>query len=245
MGLISQLDRLTHPIIQAAILVVACLILLRWGRYRLAMGSLVLATAWLWLCATPAFATWLQQGIERPYAQQEAAAYPVADVIVVLGGGKLPRSGIDWNMDDTPTTRLGFGLQLYHASRASGMLLSGGDQALGMARKLREQGVPAAALQTEDASANTHQNALFSANILKREKLQRILLVTSGIHMPRALASFERQGLTVIPAPAFDPHDEPWQLGNPWLPRRAALTLSARCLREYIGLMGYRLRGWA
>jgi hypothetical protein len=29
-----------------------------------------------------------------------------------------------------------------------------------------------------------------------------------------------------------------------WLPRRDALTLTARCLREYLALMVYHWRGW-
>ena len=245
MTLVEQLARLSHPALQAALLAILGLFCLRRHR-RIAIALLSLATLWIWLCSTPAFASWLRHGLERPYAQTKAAAYPKADAIVVLGGGTLPRSGTAWGIDDTdePTTRLGFGLRLFRNSRAGTMLLSGGDQALKMTRKLQEQGVPASALITEDASTNTHQNALYSAIILKRKKLQRILLVTSGIHMPRAMANFKRQGLTVIPAPVFDPDEGSWQIAHSWWPKRTALGLSTDCLREYLGLWVYRLCGW-
>jgi uncharacterized SAM-binding protein YcdF (DUF218 family) len=243
MGLVAQLARLTHPAAQTALLLILGLCFARLRRYRLAGGLLGAAVFWLWLCCTPAFASWLQQGLAHPYPLMEASAYPRVDAIVVLGGGKLPRSGIDWSTDDpdTQATRLGFGLQLFQNARAGTILLSGSDQSQKMALKLEEQGVPASALETEDTSENTHQNALYSAAMLKHENLQRILLVTSGIHMPRAMASFARQGLIVIPAPALDPG---LQMSHPWWPERAALTLTARCLREHLGMWGYRLRGW-
>jgi uncharacterized SAM-binding protein YcdF (DUF218 family) len=246
MGLFDHIGRLSHPAFQAAVLAVAAAFFIGRHRYRAAGGLLAIATLWLWLCSTPAFAAWLQHGLEHPYRQQNAAAYPVADAIVVLGGGKLPRSGIDWSVDevDTQATRLGFGLQLFLSGRADTILLSGGDQALDMARKLREQGVPASAMLTEDTSENTHQNASNSAGILGQKNLRRILLVTSGIHMPRASASFTREGLTVIPAPAIDPVHS-LRKTHRWWPQRAALTMSARCLRERLGLWGYRWRGWA
>jgi uncharacterized SAM-binding protein YcdF (DUF218 family) len=246
MGVVEQLARLSHPALQAEFLAILGLFFLHRHR-RSAIVLLSLATLWIWLCSTPAFAIWLKQGLERPYVQRKADAYPQADVIVVLGGDELPQSGVDWSVDDAAAqaTRLGFGLRLFRNSRANTILLSGNDQALEMAQKLREQGVPASALITEDASANTHQNALYSAVILKRKKLLRILLVTSGIHMTRAMASFNRQGLTVIPAQAFNNDDGFEPISHPWWPKRAALSLSAHCLREYLGLWGYRLCGWA
>jgi uncharacterized SAM-binding protein YcdF (DUF218 family) len=245
MGPVEQLARLSHPLVQATFVAVLGMLCAR--RYRrTAIALLSLATGWIWLCSTPAFATWLQRGLEHPYTQTNAAAYPKADVIVVLGGDDLPPSNVSWDTDGAArTTRLGFGLQLYRHARADTVLLSGSDQAREMAGRLQEQGVPASALIIEDVSGNTHQNALYSAVLLKRKKLLRILLVTSGIHMTRAMASFNRQGLTVIPAQAFNDEDGFESTRYPWWPQRAALSLSVHCLREYLGFWGYRLCGWA
>lgn len=246
MGVLEQLDWLSHPALQAALLVILGVFFLRHHR-RLAFASLLLATLWIWFCSAPAFAIWLQDGLGPPYAHTNAADYPVADVIVVLGGGKLPQSKVGWNAadDHAQATRLGFGLQLFNNSRARIILLAGDDQALEMTHKLLREGVPAAALLTEAASANTYQNALYSAAILGRKKLRSVLLVTSDIHMPRASASFAKQGLTVIPAPVFDPDAEAMRTSRSLWPRGEALSLSARCLREYLGLWCYQLRGWA
>jgi uncharacterized SAM-binding protein YcdF (DUF218 family) len=191
-------------------------------------------------------ATRLCESLERHYPAQEASAYSKADAIVILGGGALTQSVLAAGADDPygPATRIGFGLQLFRNARADLVLVSGGDQAEPMARGLRRQGLPVDAMQVESTSTNTHENAAFSSVILKREKRLRILLVTSGFHMPRAAAAFSKQGLEVIPAPAYDPIYPSWE-AHPWWPKRAALQLSGRCLREYVGMWWYQIRGWA
>ena len=239
------LECLLYPTYQTAMLAGAGLMFLCLRRYRPALVLLALGACWLWLCATPAMATRLRDALERHYPQRDASTYAKADAIVILGGGALPRYGVSSNADDAYSlaTRIGFGLQLFRDARADMVLLSGSDQALRMARRLQGQGVPLDALETECASTNTHENAVFSAALLKRAKRSRILLVTSGFHMPRAAAAFANQGLQVIPAPAYDPVYPSWQT-HPWWPKRSALRLTGRCLREYAGFWWYRLRGW-
>ncbi|WP_233842642.1 YdcF family protein [Dyella sp. 2HG41-7] len=238
-------ESLVYPINQAAILAAVGLCVLWRRRYRAAFAIFAFGICWLWLCATPVVATRLRDSLERSYPQRDASTYAKADAIVILGGGNLPRYDLDSNADETFSlaTRIGFGLQLFRDARADMVLLSGSDQALRMARRLQSQGVPVNAMQTECASTNTHENAVLSAALLKQAKRPRILLVTSGFHMPRAAAAFANQGLDVIPAPAFDPVYPSWQ-AHPWWPKRSALRLSGRCLREYAGMWWYRLRGW-
>jgi uncharacterized SAM-binding protein YcdF (DUF218 family) len=239
------LEHLLYPIYQVAILGAIGLFLLFRRRRRLAFSLLALSVCWFWLCATPAMAMRLRDTLERHYPQREASSYTNADAIVILGGGALSPSSSEQEADDAYSlaTRIGFGLQLFRDARADMVLVSGSDQAQRMARGLLWQGVPAGALQAECASTNTHENAVFSAAMLKRAKRTRILLVTSGFHMPRAVAAFAGQGLQVIPAPAYDPVYPGWQ-AHPWRPRRSALRLTGRCLREFAGLWWYRLRGW-
>jgi uncharacterized SAM-binding protein YcdF (DUF218 family) len=241
---VEQLARLSHPLVQTALVSLVGLMLLYWRRYRLAGCLLGLAMLWVGTCATPAFAGWLQRGLERSYPFRPIETYPRVDAIVVLGGGKLPPPGERWaDGGDTQTTRLGFGLQLLRNDKADAILLVGADQALKMAERLRQQGVPERALKIEANSLNTHENAVNAAALLRTAGLPRILLVTSSIHMPRALASFRRQGLSVIPAPVPSTIDA--KPGNAWIPRLAALRMSTRCLHERVGLWVYRLCGWA
>ena len=199
------------------------------------------------VCSTPAFAHWLRHGLTDPYPAQVAAKYPTADAIVVLGGGWMrdTEDVLDNPSISDPHTRLGFGRLLYVAGRAPVMLLSGGDgEAKRMAARLVLQDVPQAHLLIESRSRDTHENALYSTQILHRAGAHRILLVTSTSHMGRAVASFTKQGVEVIPAPVM-PMPQRDQPVSFWHARRTALFRSGDSLHEYVGRWIYRLRGWS
>ncbi len=237
-----HLTDLSHPELQAMILIAAGLLCLFFRRYRTAAGFGLLAATWIILCATPAFAEWLRDGLVNSYPAQSASEYPAADAIVVLGGGDPPDFGHGPGKEQV--NRTGFALELYRAKRAPIVLLSGGaDEAAEMAQALERQGVPTSALRMEPDSVTTYQNAAYSAQILNREHLHRILLVDSIVPMRRAAGCFERQGLGVIAAPIFDSYGEPVS-GARWRPQRVALFQSRRYLHEYIGMLFYKLRGW-
>ena len=61
-------------------------------------------------------------------------------------------------------------------------------------------GVPRSALILETESRNTRENAINTAAVFRSHSWRNGLLVTSSIHMPRALAAFRRVGLRVTPA---------------------------------------------
>ena len=88
------------------------------------------------------------------------------------------------------------------------MLLSGGalegdvSEARGMAHAIRQQGVPETALILENSSRTTYENAAMTEDQLKARGIGKILLVTSALHMPRAMAAFAKQGVVAIAAPA-------------------------------------------
>ena len=188
---------------------------------------------------------------------------PEAGVIVVLGGGTQPQSPPRTltELNDSGD-RLVYAAWLYKQGVADNLLLSGGGfdrigvdmEAVGMASLLELFGVPAEALWLETDSRNTYENALFSAAILEEQGIEEIVLVTSAFHMPRSVAIFERQGFTVIPAPsdfiATESDWEQWREGN-WqvrvlslLPQASYLDDTTKVVKEYIGIVIYRLRGW-
>jgi uncharacterized SAM-binding protein YcdF (DUF218 family) len=229
------------------------LLLLRWrrsGRLVMAVGAL-----WLLLWSLPMPAFWLGRGLERQYPQRLAAAYPKADAIVLLGGGMTgARPGwIDRpEASNAAADRVWFAARLYKAGRAPWIIVSAGSspdagqpEADAMASLLVDLGVPKSALLLDTQSRNTWQNALYSNDLMNAHHLTTALLVTSALHMPRALAAFRKRGVEVIPAPAdFDgPPVGAWP--QRWLPSADALRKSSRAFTEYVGLWGYRLRGKA
>lgn len=226
-------SRLLHPAIQSLVLGVLALALIRWRRPRAGVVLGVLAVGWIWLASTPGFALLLRGGLLPGWSPEPARV----QAIVVLGGGKLPETGLP------EESRAGTALRLWDQGEAPLLLASGRDQADDLMRRFMRAGVPVSALRTETGSANTHENALASAAVLKANGVEAIALVSSDIHLRRAAGCFRDAGLAVRPVAADEGHAE-LAKAPAWWPRRDALTLTARSLREYVALWIYHRRGW-
>lgn len=188
---------------------------------------------------------------------------PKADLIVILGGGtrnnEPPRILPDLN---DRGDRLLYAAKLYQDGVAPKILLSGGriqwyggesSEAESMATILELFSIPSENMILESRSLNTHENAIFTKEILQREKLKRILLVTSAAHMPRAIAIFRRANIDVIPAPTDFMVSDRNLIENSYsleskilsfIPTSDSLDFTTQALKEYIGIFIYRLRGW-
>jgi uncharacterized SAM-binding protein YcdF (DUF218 family) len=113
-------------------------------------------------------------------------------------------------------------------------------------RILQEWGVPANAILVEDASLNTRENAAYSYRLLNSMGIRHILLVTSAFHLPRAAAAFRKVGFQVTPLPAdFRTGEGEADLPLRWLPDADSLKQTQVALKEWLGILVYRLRGWA
>lgn len=171
-----------------------------------------------------------------------------ADAIVVLGAGRV-RGDRAWDEDQPglmARERIRYAARL---AKASGLpvLTSGGlhygtppSEARIMARSLLDDyGVTAR--WEEGRSRTTWENAQFSAEMLREAGIRRVVLVTSAIHMPRSVWSFEKAGFEVVPAPSgYIGTDDAVPMGG-WLPEGRAIWQSGQLLNEAIGLVGYRL----
>ena len=171
-----------------------------------------------------------------------------ADVIVVLGGGRMRAAagpGVSDQVGPQTLMRLRMGAQLHRQTRLP-ILVSGGapdgageSEAVLMARSLKEDfGVTAR--WTEEQSANTAENALFSSAILSKHQLKRVLLVTEAMHMPRARMAFEQAGFDVQAVPSSFVANKPRDLSS-FIPTAQALRHSHYALHEWIGLLWYRI----
>ncbi len=232
------------------LILAAGLYLLR-RREPLGRFLLLAATLSLWLLSTPWFSARLLGALEiYPPLDTTTLATSGAQAIVVLAGGyrqHAPEYG-----GAAPAAysllRLNYGVHLH---RASGLpiLLSGGNgdpprpaEALLLARVLREDyGIEPRWLETK--SRNSAENAIFSSEMLQKDGIKRILLVSQAWHLYRVLPLFEQQGMTVIAAPtAFEgpaPSGSRWQ---DFLPTPQALQESSHALHEYLGVLWYGLR---
>lgn len=200
--------------------------------------------AWLWLWSTPIASDALCGAIEAQAGPRGIDAVANAPVIVVLGGGVSgPRPPLRPHPDlGASADRMWHAARLYRAGKAPALVLSGGtvrtgdgSEAEAMREFLLDLGVPAAALHIEAASDNTATNATHTARLLKAQGIERAILVTSALHMPRARAAFERTGLETYPAPTdFQVIDMPFELLR-IVPDASALQASAQAMKELVG----------
>lgn len=253
MTLSSYLTNLIIPFNLCLTLVVLGLVL---GLFRLRKtGGALIAAGLLWALAwsLPVTSLWLGGVLEGRYPHLPPAESPTADAIVVLGGNTA-NGRANWFLPydkDTAVVRVDTAAQLYLAGRAPKVVLSGGalegdvSEARGMAHAIRQQGVPESALILENASRTTYENAALTEDQLKAHGIGKVLLVTSALHMPRAMAAFSKQGVVAIAAPA-PPQIVPPADGslNRWLPDQRTFDASRSIIKEYAGLFVYWLRGW-
>ncbi len=216
------------------------------GYWRLRKPALVLsglALSWLLLWSLPIASHELRAHIENEFPPVPVADLPSAPAIVVLGGAVgWPRAQTGHPNLSAAADRMWHAARIYHAGKAPLMVLSGGgDPSLGqmpeaelMRRFLLDLGVPDSAMLKESNSLNTRENARYTADLLARRHIQRVLLVTSALHMGRAKTLFERVGLEVIPAPT-DYEVTRSRLWRNWMPDTDDLDGSARAMKELVG----------
>jgi len=234
---------LISPLGTALLLGIFALLLgvLRHSRMSLAVGAIALA--WLSLWSLPAMSLWLRSKIESAFPMVPVQELPDAEAIVVLGGTMEPPQNIQAFPDLLSSAdRVWHAMRIYRAGKAPLLVLSGGSdsfvsltsEAESMRLMLRDFGVPEKAMILEGASRNTRENARFTAKLLRDLNVDTVLLVTSALHMKRAMAHFRAEGLNVIPAATDHEGHKPTQWQR-WLPDTNALDGSGRAMKEIIG----------
>ena len=214
---------------------------------------IVVGAGWLVAWSLPVTSVWLGGKLETYYPNPPPAQSTQADAIVVLGGNTA-NARANWFEPydrETAMTRVDRAGELYLAGRAPKVVLSGGalegdvSEARGMAHAIRQLGVPESALILENASRSTYENAALSREVLRSHGIGSVLVVTSAVHMPRAMAVFRKQGVQATPAAV------PRQIVLPqdgsisgWLPNERALDASRSIIKEYAAILLYWARGW-
>ena len=222
---------------------------------RLARLFLFVAVSVLWVASTPIFAGYLGLTLENRYPPVGIEATPAADAIVVLGGAVGGQGSPRITVDLTDAAdRVLHTARLFRAGKAPVVLISGGTipwlgtdipEAESTRTLLEEWGVPGASILAEDASRNTYENAVLTRQMLAEHELQRVSLVTSALHMPRALATFASAGIDAVPAPTdFTFTYKNYRTVIDFLPDAKALSRTTDAIKEYIGYGYYLWKGW-
>jgi uncharacterized SAM-binding protein YcdF (DUF218 family) len=225
--------------------------IVRWKRVR---RPLILFTVILfWLLA----AGWLTApllDLAQPLRQNAMpTTFAPRTAIILLGGGTI----YDHNHVLVPPhdvlTRISASAENYVECKRSAascqVIVSGGNPQRHPATEaetylpyLLRQQVPRADIVLEDRSRTTYENARNVSAILGQSRYDKVILVTSAYHMPRALLDFHRFGLMPQPLISSARHV---QLGV--LPRYENLKSAEIALHELIGIAQfhvYRALGW-
>jgi len=227
------------------------------GHYRrVGLALLVLGTVLSYLLSIPLTANVLSRSLQAyPPLPEQVPPGGAAGAIVVLGGGlhkDAPEYGAGPTLHARTLGRVRYAARL---ARQTGLpvLASGGsppdadkNPSASEAEIMRdvlqsEFGVGSVLIET--ASRDTWENAVNSAALLHERHINTILLVTNAVHLPRAVAAFQGQGLKVIPAPTlfFDAQPDPMDLQS-WLPSISAMQEIRYACYEWLGRFWYAAR---
>lgn len=178
------------------------------------------------------------------------------DVGVVLGGFagfSSDSKGINFNKG---ADRLIFAVSLYHQKKIKKILISGGSGLVNF-DKISESviaknfilnlGVKENDILIEDKSRNTHENAFYSAKLIKAKKIKTSLLITSAFHMKRAEGCFKKEGVENIVTFPVDYHnDDPPQFKFSYyiIPETENITQFNNLIHEWLGILVYKIKGY-
>ncbi len=179
------------------------------------------------------------------------------DIAIVLGGFsdvlEKPRDRLHLSEG---ADRLTNAIELYKTGKVSKILVTSGSAEV-VGEKISEGkitgeflakiGIPEEDFIIEPSSRNTHENAIYTAKILKEQYPDaRCLLITSAFHFRRASRTFKKAGVefTAFPTDIQSDNFKPTP-GRFILPNDSSLVVWKMLIKEWVGLFAYRVLGYA
>lgn len=236
------------------VLVAGLALMLRPGRERLGRRLAWAGAGLLVVGGASPLANALRLPLEERFPRPaiDASLGPIA-AIVVLGGaedGRLSLARAELSLNEA-AERVVEGGRLAHKLPGVRLVFSGGAGGLQETRPAaaeiadywRQTGIAAERIRFEDRSLTTWENAVEAHRLLAPKPGERILLVTSAYHMPRAVGAFRRQGFEVVPYPVDYRLKDASDAGRGFLDVPSGLKRLDETVREWIGMLAYRLLG--
>ena len=243
------LSALLYPLPMAFLVTLLSLIFIRQGYKKTATTLLSLSLIGLYLVSIPPISDYATGLLEKPYPLMVQLP-PHLNRIVVLGSGSrghLPV--ISQQLDNASLNRAIEGIRLTKIGLAHHqpmlLILSGGGlkppySAPAMQALAIEMGIPKANTLVESQSLDTYDEAVILKPILQQ---QAFALVTSGVHMTRAMALFSHLGMHPVAAPTQIQHMTQYTVTlNNFIPRANALAAFDSAWHEFGGLIWSYLR---
>jgi len=222
------------------------------GAWRLLVGYLLM----LYFVSTPIGAhvlvAGLAHGVTSVWTAQDAKG---AEAIVVLGGGVdtvSARGEVLAQLQSTPLLRILEAVRLYRLLRPRVVVVSGGiadkrtelrPEAEQMANVLAQAGIPPERIVIDSEAKTTHDHPRTVGPLLAARHIRQFVIITSPMHMRRALGVFRAQGLQPVGS-ASVLQSEQLASRPAFLPSDDSTLLSNQALYEYAAWVMYWWRGW-
>ena len=244
-----------YPLGFAVLCIAAGIVALLRQRRKTGLALVILSGAVLYGFSTGPLSCRLVRGLEERYPP--LLHVEPAPAIVLLTGGEVPRMPPRlYDEINSAGDRILYTARIFKQGAAPRIVITGGNldfirtsassQAEASGHLLRELfGIDSSRILLETKARNTWENGLYTRRLLDSLHLPLdIILVTSAMHMPRAVKIFRKLGFTIEPAPANFVADAP---RRPKLidliPNAPALMNSSTALHEWYGMAAYRLFG--
>lgn len=229
------------PPFNVLILWLAALILARFNCKKLSRILTALGLALLYILSIPFTAQSLKDSLitEDNLALND---YKNAQAIVLLGGGLRDSKELYAPLASTAIQleRLRYAAYLQKQTNLP-LLITGASPSGAIEAKIAAEElqhffhIPTKWI--EPNALTTKENALFTKQILEKEHINKIILVTNEWHMQRATLLFQQQGFEVLPASVGEgitPKEYGLNMMH-FIPQGGALAKNMQLLKEWIG----------
>ena len=246
------LDFVLLPTVWLLVLLAAALLTRQPLRQRrLVLAALVLAA----LVSNPALVNEGLLAWEHPAVPLTSLPARSDAAVLLTGVTAVDKSPHDRVYLGPGADRVTNALWLYRAGRVRYIIVTGGSgavlakahtEAADLVTLLRLAGVPQKHILVEERSRNTHENALFTKELLaSRPDIKSLVLVTSAFHQRRALGCFRKVGLQPVGFPADFRTSDRSATPAYWLvPSPGALENASLLLHELAGWASYKALGY-
>lgn len=213
-------------------------------------NSILSSVVLLIFCSLPIFSNNLIAYLEKNYTLQKTSVIDQANAIVVLSGMLKTiktEDGYKYEFGEA-VDRILAGIDLYKNAKAPVLILtrgqvpwlSGETEGDNLKDFVIQFEIPEDKILLTDNVQNTDQEAKSVKNLL--DKNDKIILVTSAFHMPRAQKVFEAAGINTKPFPVDFQHNVQKITILDFIPSAESFYKTSHFVREMIGRMYYNLK---
>jgi uncharacterized SAM-binding protein YcdF (DUF218 family) len=196
------------------------------------IGTIKKLSALAWLALVPVVlskpvSVALGQMLEERFPSDPAIPAELCGIIVL--GGDLEYYATVPNTYVMKSARIAAAIRLATKFENARIVLSGAYREAEDGRSMFVvAGISASRVVAETQATNTWENASFTRVLIGSERRRPWVLITSAVHMPRAIGAFRQAGFNVIGVPAD---------------RKTPEALARISLREAFALISYRITG--